>query len=82
MRGSTRILILLIIFELIVIGVGYFSVAQIRSGAWSGGSEPEEFIGAIRDTVELLVPVIGAVLIVIYLTLRAGEKRADKQRNP
>lgn len=81
MKSSTRILILLIVFELLIVGAGHLSITQIRSGAWNAGTEPEEVIKAIRDAVKLLIPVIGGILIALFLVLRAGEKRAEKNRN-
>ena len=76
MKRSTRVLILLVVFEALIIGVGYFSIAQIRSGAWDGGTQPEELMKGIRDTVAMLVPVVGGIFIALYLMLWTAERRA------
>ncbi|MBA4490466.1 hypothetical protein [Paracoccus sp. S1E-3] len=78
MKRSTRVLILLVVFEALVIGGGYFSITQIRSGAWDGGTQPEELIKGISETVTMLVPVIGGIFIFLFLLLWTAERRARK----
>lgn len=76
MKRSARVLILLVVFEALVIGGGYFSIGQIRSGAWGGGTQPEELIKGISDAVAMLVPLIGGIFIALFLALWAAERRA------
>ena len=41
-----------------------------------GGTQPEELMKGIRDTVAMLVPVVGGIFIALYLMLWTAERRA------
>ncbi len=65
-----------VVSGVLVIGAGHVSIAQIRSVAWGGDTQPEALIKGIRDTVTMLIPVIGGVFIALFLMLSTAERRA------
>lgn len=78
MKRSTRVLILLIVFEVLTIGVGLYSIKQIWSGAWDGGTQSGELVLRIAEVVGMLVPFLACVFLALFFIVRASERRASK----
>ena len=78
MKRSTRVLILLVVFEALTIGIGLYSIMQIRSGAWDGGSQSAELVKRIGEVVGMLVPLLACIFLALFFMVRSAERRALK----
>lgn len=77
MKGSTILLILLIVIEVLIIGGAILAITQIRAGNWDAGSQPDELLRRIGTVAGILAPVFGVMMGALYLAARAQEKKKN-----
>lgn len=80
MKASTRFLVLLVIIEALIIGGAFFSIWQIRSGAWNAGTQPDEVIKRIGSVAGMIAPIFAAFMVAMILVTRKVEKKAALQK--
>lgn len=73
MRASTKLVILLIVFE-IMIAIGFWIMAsQTRAGNF-GGTQPEEFLKALETYGPMALLILPLAFFPLFLTLRLTGK--------
>lgn len=70
MQRSTRILILLVIFELCLAGLWLWLMAGLRAGDLRPAGDPAETVAVVSQTLGAVMGVLAGVMLTIWFVLR------------
>ncbi|HAH10086.1 MAG TPA: hypothetical protein DCL48_08300, partial [Alphaproteobacteria bacterium] len=70
MKRSTRILIAGVVIELLLFGIGYYLLEQMRTGALTPSGSAAEAASTITTIIGGAMGALGAIVMVMYLVVR------------
>lgn len=70
MKRSTRILILLVVFEICLAALWLWLMAGLRSGDLHAAGDPAETVAVVSQTLGAAMGVLGGVMLTIWFVLR------------
>lgn len=70
MKRSTRVLILLVVFEICLASLWLWLMAGLRSGDLTPSGDPAEAVATVSETLGMVMGVLGGVMLVVWFALR------------
>jgi hypothetical protein len=73
MNPSKRVLIVGIVIELLLFGLGAYLILQLKTGGLRASTTTEDAISTITSTLGGVMGALAGVLILVYFVLRKKE---------
>lgn len=70
MKRSTRVLILLVVFEICLAGLWLWLLAGLRSGDLTPSGDPAETVATVSQTLGMVMGMLAGVMLAVWFALR------------
>jgi hypothetical protein len=75
MKRSSRILLVGLVLEMLLVGIGAWLINQLKIGAMQPTNSVEETVSVITSTLGTAIGVVAGLVIVLFLVARSRERQ-------